>query len=106
MHDVDISKNYGNGTIPVRGRESHTADLGEFDRYIDMLREMNREKEEELWKVGILTGMNLEESEEEDGSCEGEREGVVSKPPQSIDVDSFDLSFNFEGSADFSASDH
>jgi hypothetical protein len=105
MHDVDISKNYGNGTIPVRGRESHTADLGEFDRYIDMLREMNREKEEELWKVGILTGMNLEESEEEDGSCEGEREGVVSKPPQSIDVDSFDLSFNFEGSADFSASD-
>lgn len=33
---------YSHGTIPVEGRESHTADLGEFDRYVEMMQREDR----------------------------------------------------------------
>jgi len=37
MHDVDISCNHGHGAIPVPGRESHAADLNEFEHYIKIM---------------------------------------------------------------------
>ena len=87
MRGVDISKNYGNGTLPVRGRESHTADLGEFDRYVNMLKEMDRETEEEMWKVGMLPGImhNTDESEEEDWSTY-ESLDASNDLPKTIDI--------------------
>ena len=43
MHDdVDISRNYGHNTVPVANRESHTADLNEFDRYVSIMSSMDR----------------------------------------------------------------
>ena len=33
---------YSHGTIPVEGRESHTADLAEFDRYVEMMQHEDR----------------------------------------------------------------
>ena len=33
---------HSHGTIPVEGRESHTADLGEFDRYVEMMQSDDR----------------------------------------------------------------
>jgi len=88
MNGVDISKNYGNGTMPVRGRESHTADLGEFDRYVNMLREMDRETEEEMWKVGnMIPGMiHMDESEEGHWSTH-EPLDASEDFPKTIDID-------------------
>ena len=40
--DVDISRNYGHNTVPVPNRESHTADLNEFDRYVSIMSSMDR----------------------------------------------------------------
>src|SRR6056300_850288 len=37
------------GTIPVPGRESHTADLNEFDRYIQIMREGERLSSDLPW---------------------------------------------------------
>jgi len=42
FNEIDISRNYGHGTIPVEGRESHTADLVEFDRYVEMMQRDDR----------------------------------------------------------------
>ena len=33
---------YSHGTIPIEGRESHTADLDEFDRYVEMMQRDDR----------------------------------------------------------------
>ena len=35
--DADVALNHGIGCAPVRGRESHTADLDCFDRYVHMM---------------------------------------------------------------------
>ena len=47
--DIDISRNYGHGTLPIPGRESHTADLREFDRYVDLIRRADRSITDLLW---------------------------------------------------------
>ena len=49
MHEVDISKNYGHGTVPVPGRESHTADLAEFDLYVKMMEVQDRSMDDLPW---------------------------------------------------------
>lgn len=83
MHDVDISKNYGHGTVPVKGRESHTADLVEFDRYISLLEKIDRGREEELWKVGIMPGMlDMNGSDYESGLPE--KDQINTAPPPSV----------------------
>ena len=94
MTDVDISKNYGHGTVPVRGKESHTADLKEFDRYIDKMRDADRTTEEELLKVGGVIGVNLEVDGSESDCEHEERDKISSKiyPPKFIDTKSENLS--------------
>lgn len=83
LHDVDVSKNYGHGTVPIAGRESHTSDLREFDRYVDALRGVDRQREEMLWKLGVA-GINLHDEEEE---CENDQDGQDdAMPPQSVGV--------------------
>mmetsp|Transcript_13322 Transcript_13322/g.31492 ORF Transcript_13322/g.31492 Transcript_13322/m.31492 type:complete len:770 (+) Transcript_13322:541-2850(+) len=47
--DIDISRNHGHGTLPIPGRESHTADLQEFDRYVDLIRRADRSITDLLW---------------------------------------------------------
>ena len=42
MHGVDISRNHGHGTAPAPGRESHTANLDVFDRYIKIIEAADR----------------------------------------------------------------
>lgn len=49
MHDVDISRNHGHGTVPVPGRESHTADLKEFDHYIKIMEQADRLEQDIRW---------------------------------------------------------
>ena len=61
--DADVAQNHGIGCAPVRGRESHTADLDCFDRYVHMMQtereamaqgkaeEVEEEKEEKLEEV-------------------------------------------------------
>mmetsp|Transcript_1411 Transcript_1411/g.2975 ORF Transcript_1411/g.2975 Transcript_1411/m.2975 type:complete len:663 (+) Transcript_1411:144-2132(+) len=51
MHDVDISRNHGHGTVPVPGRESHTADLKEFDRYVEIMKQADRQDQDSQWDV-------------------------------------------------------
>ena len=55
--DADVALNHGIGCAPVRGRESHTADLDCFDRYVHM---MQTEREAVARKV------EADEDEEED----------------------------------------
>lgn len=98
MHHVDISKSYGHGTVPIPGRESHTADLIEFDKYIIMLEQMDRGQEELLWKVGGLTGNHLQVNddlglEDDVQNC---NEMHTTSHPQSIDVDTTQFPSNFE----------
>ena len=83
MHDVDISKNYGHGTAPVKGRESHTADLAEFDRYISLLVNMDRGTEEELWKFGIMPGM-MDINDSDDESVHSGEDQLSAAPPPSV----------------------
>ncbi|KAL9190100.1 hypothetical protein ACHAXT_007311 [Thalassiosira profunda] len=63
MHDVDISRNHGHGTVPVPGRESHTADLTEFDRYVSIMEAADRLEQELRWDVD-----NIDDGESAGGS--------------------------------------
>mmetsp|Transcript_19849 Transcript_19849/g.42591 ORF Transcript_19849/g.42591 Transcript_19849/m.42591 type:complete len:802 (-) Transcript_19849:65-2470(-) len=68
MHDVDISRNHGHGTVPVPGRESHTADLAEFDRYVKIMSEADRLEQDLQW-----------DDDEEESSVEEESGGEESE---------------------------
>lgn len=72
--------------MAVRGRESHTADLKEFDRYIALLEDMDREREEEIWKVGILPGVMDDDSEYKHSPEEKKEPLDLSKVPASIEL--------------------
>jgi len=61
MNDVDISRNHGHGTVPVPGRESHTADLREFDRYVSIMEHADRLEQDLKW----------DEEEDDDDDDEG-----------------------------------
>jgi len=52
MQDVDISRSHGHGTVPVPGRESHTADLAEFDRYVEIMEQADRSEQDLQWDDG------------------------------------------------------
>ena len=73
MHNIDISRNHGHGTVPVPGRESHTADLAEFDRYISIMESVDRsELDIPLWND---EGGDDNDSDDGKGSMgEGEEE--------------------------------
>ncbi|KAL7541318.1 hypothetical protein ACHAXR_010801 [Thalassiosira sp. AJA248-18] len=72
MHDVDISRNHGHGTVPVPGRESHTADLTEFDRYVKIMEQADRLEQALQWDV---------EDDESTGGAEGENFNQDQTPP-------------------------
>ncbi|KAL7545297.1 hypothetical protein ACHAWF_008652 [Thalassiosira exigua] len=81
MHDIDISQNYGHGTVPVPGRESHTADLEEFDRYVKIMEDAERLDQELLaWDDNEDDYDELDEIESFDGSVDG-------SPPEAIEID-------------------
>ena len=67
MHDVDISRNHGHGTLPVPGRESHTSDLNEFDRYVKIMAEADRLEQDLQWD-------DDDDDETEDNFFDGEKE--------------------------------
>ena len=52
IHDArrrHISHNHGHGTVPVPGRESHTADLKEFEHYIEIMEQADRLEQDIRW---------------------------------------------------------
>jgi hypothetical protein len=61
---IDISMNHGHGTAPTPGRESHTADLDEFDRYIAIMEKADRLDED------LLPGDIIVDEESNDGNEE------------------------------------
>lgn len=76
MNDVDVSKSHGHGTVPIPGRESHTADLEAFDRYVKIL--ADAERAEFVWD---------DDGEEIEGFLEGSDEDSVGSgddPPQDV----------------------
>ena len=95
FRDVDISRNHGHGTLPIPGRESHTADLQEFDRYVDLIRRADRSNTDLLWD-------DDDESDCDSGGCDSSGSvrdatgglanlALASTVPQSIDTDELDL---------------
>ena len=71
MHDVDISRNHGHGTVPVPGRESHTADLKEFDRYVSIMEHADRLEQDLQWDNDV-DGEGDVDGDEDDASSAGE----------------------------------
>ena len=67
---IDISMNHGHGTAPTPGRESHTADLDEFDRYIAIMEKADRSTimspHEDLLPWEIIVDSNGENNEEKE----------------------------------------
>mmetsp|Transcript_14243 Transcript_14243/g.29928 ORF Transcript_14243/g.29928 Transcript_14243/m.29928 type:complete len:899 (+) Transcript_14243:95-2791(+) len=96
MHHVDISKNHGHGTVPVPGRESHTADLEEFDRYVRLM-QAHRRGDEWLAEGGC-----------DDGQCDFLRNEMESpKKLRNGDIDSSDpLGMNIKLGDDNSEDDN
>ena len=65
----------GHGTVPVPGRESHTADLAEFDMYIRVMASVDRaETDLELWD-------GLKQAGDDDDEQQGRRENSGDKQP-------------------------
>jgi len=89
---IDISMNHGHGTAPMPGRESHTADLDEFDRYIAIMEKADRSTimshVEDLLPWEIIVDDELPNGEEkyDDDEDDGD-DSAATNEPQISDID-------------------
>jgi len=75
--DADVAQNHGIGCAPVRGRESHTADLDAFDRYVSIMqaqRDRLAREEEDDEEAGDNENDNAPDS---DGGGEEEKDELA-----------------------------
>ena len=71
IDDADVAQNHGIGCAPLRGRESHTADLDAFDRYVYIMqteRDLLSQEEEDAQAATASSHMDDDDGNGLDGA--------------------------------------